>query len=261
MGDWVKKSDNYGLSYKERVVGYIDVDPGSTYHDTSFAMASYWQDLALKPGRYEVTEHDWNGSNMIYASLPGKVTAAYFPSSYGGVPYGKTPQGENHSTIDSERVVRPSTYSFSVHKDIEELFGHSFTLTEMDLEQKHQRRIAERSLSSLMRAHAPDAKHTFIYTGETAEGLDFVDRIGDVVALVNQKRNQFFMFDEIKEAGLTESLNENSKNLYVTRNRDGSYEVKELHLLSVKKEDVKKIPEEEKSINDELSIISNTHSR
>jgi hypothetical protein len=53
--------------------------------NTSFETASYWEETTIEPGVYPIKVGlDHNKEIYLYASLKGKISDNYFPSSFGG---------------------------------------------------------------------------------------------------------------------------------------------------------------------------------
>lgn len=80
------------------IVGTITIPEGRTF-EQSYEVAAWHATIALTPGAYDVIATKPHGYVRLHAAVPGVYASVYTPSLFGGVAYGKEPQGEQHRDV------------------------------------------------------------------------------------------------------------------------------------------------------------------
>lgn len=93
------------MNRQSEVIGAYRLREAKEFRNASFETASWWETIMVEAGSYEVRAN-FEGDKVYWAhcSLPGTVTGAFFPSSYGGVMIGDS------SANDARKVGKPGSY-------------------------------------------------------------------------------------------------------------------------------------------------------
>lgn len=87
------------------VIGFIDL-PRPVVMRTSYETAAWHTDALIPAGRYLLEEcRDQYGKKYWAADFSGVIVYEYMPSLWGGVPIGKSPQGDQHPNVGRRHVV------------------------------------------------------------------------------------------------------------------------------------------------------------
>lgn len=97
-------------------IGVYLVKEPTEFTDRSYPTASWHQTILVQPGEYPVMAAVGKDGEVadtsIYVKLPGTITDAYFPSSFGGVIYG---DGNRKESIgrDASHAMTPYAHALA----------------------------------------------------------------------------------------------------------------------------------------------------
>lgn len=89
------------------VVGFIDL-PAPVVMRTNYETAAWHTDALVPAGRYLLEEcvDNYSGRKYWAADFPGVIVHEYMPALWGGVPVGKSPQGDQHPNVGKGHTSR-----------------------------------------------------------------------------------------------------------------------------------------------------------
>lgn len=113
--------------YGEEIqVGWYVVEEDVVLRDASYPTASWYKEILVRAGKYPALAQVDKSTGYVvdfpgvYASLPGECVAAWFPSSFGGVPFGSPPAPNEHPDVGEPAVYRTSAYAHAVARRLYE---------------------------------------------------------------------------------------------------------------------------------------------
>ena len=125
-----KRIQDHGPSSNQRVVFATLELSEPIVRTRTYETAAWWTDIEIPAGKYEI------GTNGYWtlAGLPGKITAEFMPSLFGGVAVGKTPPADESPNVGKDTRYGVQGYLYDTLAAIVERggewFGGQLTLVE-----------------------------------------------------------------------------------------------------------------------------------